>query len=399
MYNKFAKLDSFSYDASSRIRVGQLSTLFDGKVLGQDNTYLYDNQGTGSGTFSNNTYNLSVTSGQYRIRQSLQYCNYSSGKSQLIELTFDNFQSEVNTTKRVGYFSSNAVAPYDSNKDGFWLENDGTTVRLVIANNGTETKNIPITTWDNYGDPEISGYDWSKFTVVAFDFLWLGGATLRLFLKTPSGFKLCHTISDWSGTSTGTFILSPNQPVRYEIRSTTGTGSLRAICCQVASEGNFGESEGVSGSVTQGAVGLSLATAGTTYPIVAVRKQTSFRDVASIVTQIAVLVNSADQLLWSVQVNPTISGAGLTYSNLTNTILQSATGNGTLTVTSPGKILAQGYAVQNGLVSSDVFRKNLLSTLTCSINNTPSTIVLCGTPISATVTTFGTINFKEYTNG
>jgi hypothetical protein len=398
MYNKFAKLDSFSYDASSRIRVGQLNTLLDGKTLGQDNTYLYDNQGTGTGTFSANTYNMSVTSGQYRIRQTKLFCGYSSGKSQLIEATFDNFQVQANTTKRVGYFSSNAVAPYDSNKDGVWLENDGTTFRLIVSNNGTVTKNIPITSWDNYGDPEISGYDWSKFTVIAFDFLWLGGATLRLFLKTPSGFKLCHTISDWAGISTGPFMLSPNQPIRYEIRSTTGTGSFKAICCQVASEGNFGETDGVSGSITSGTTGITLATIGTTYPIVALRKQTAFRDTMAVVSQIAILVNSADQLLWSIQIDPTISGAGLTYSNLTNSNLQSAIGNGTLTVTTPGKVLAQGYSVQNGLSSSDIFKKNLLSNLMCSINNTPSAIVLCGTPLSATVTTFGLINFKEYSN-
>ena len=68
--------------------------------------------------------------------------------------------------------SSNAVAPFASTYDGFYLENDGTTIRLKAERAGVTTIDVPWTSWDNYA--LISTYDWSKFTVIAFDFLWLG---------------------------------------------------------------------------------------------------------------------------------------------------------------------------------------------------------------------------------
>src|ERR1700741_1789002 len=180
--------NSISIDSGGRLRASQLTTLLDGKVLDSDNTFVWDNQGSGTGTYSNNKYNMSVTAGQFRIRQTKRYYPYFSGKSQLVECTFDNFQIEANTTKRVGYFSSNAVSPFASTYDGFYLENDGTTFRLKAERAGTTTINVPWTSWDNYN--LISTYDWSKFTVILFDFLWLGGAQLRIFLKTDLGFVL-----------------------------------------------------------------------------------------------------------------------------------------------------------------------------------------------------------------
>ena len=117
-------------DAGSRLRTSQMTTLLDGKILNSDTPFLFDNAGTGTGTYANNKYNMSVGVGQFRVRQSKRFNPYFSGKSQLIEVTFDNFQVEANTVKRAGYFSSSAVSPFTANYDGFYIENDGTTIRL-----------------------------------------------------------------------------------------------------------------------------------------------------------------------------------------------------------------------------------------------------------------------------
>lgn len=108
----------FGTDPSGRLRVGSLTTLLDGKILNADNTLLFETVGTGTGAFATNLFNMSVTAGQYLIRQSKRFNSYFSSKSQLVELTFDNLQPQSNVTKRVGYFSSNAVAPFNSSKDG-----------------------------------------------------------------------------------------------------------------------------------------------------------------------------------------------------------------------------------------------------------------------------------------
>lgn len=180
-------------DAGGRQRISQLTTLFDGKVLNSEDTILWDTKGTGTATWANSGVNLAVTSGQYLIRQAKYACPYFSGKAQIVETTFDSFKNQAGIVKRVGYFNSNAVAPYASNYDGVWIEATGTSYKLCVANNGTLKLDLDWTLWDNY--TTLSGFDWDSFNVSMIDFLWLGGATLRLFLKTPAGFVLAHTFN------------------------------------------------------------------------------------------------------------------------------------------------------------------------------------------------------------
>ena len=170
----------------------------------------------------------------------------------------------------MGYFSSTG------NYDGIWLENDGTTVYLKAARAGVETISVAMEDWSGYSD--VQGYNWNNFTVILFDFLWLGGAILNFWMKLPDGFLLVHSVP-YAGIAPDIFIRSPNQPVRYEIRGVSGTGSLRYICCQVATEGSIEES-GANRSVDTGSTGISMALLGTTYPLKAIRKKSDHRDIA-----------------------------------------------------------------------------------------------------------------------
>lgn len=390
---------SVTLDAGSRVRTSQMTTLLDGKILNSDNPFLFDNQGTGSASYSNNKYDMSVTAGQFLVRQSKRFNPYFSGKSQLIECTFDNFQIEANTVKRAGYFSSSAVSPFTANYDGFYLENDGITIRLKADRNGVNTINVPWTSWDNYD--LISGYNWANFTVVAFDFLWLGGAVLRIFLKTDKGFVLAHTVN-YAGTSTDTFILSPNKPVRYEIRSTTGTGSFRYICSQVSTEGSTTEA-GYNNSVislsTGGTPSNTASTIGTRYALKAIRKKIANRDNSVKVVLPQVFINSADQAIWTLELNPTLSGA-LTYTDVINSAVQEANGSAVAalgtTVITPGRVLASGIVTQNSMMPSGLFENDFLTFLGSTLNNTMDQIVLCIQPMSSNITVNGVINFKEY---
>lgn len=379
-------------DAGSRLRVSQLTTLGDFKTLNHDDTVLFENTGTGLGTWANNKYSLAVTAGQYFIRRSKQYYQYYSGKAQVVEITFDNFESELNTTKRVGYFSSNAVAPYDTNKDGFWLENTGTTIDLVVSRYGVETLRKNITDWDGYS--LLSSYDWSMFTVIVFDYLWLGGAVLRLFVKTDLGFVLAHTFN-YSGTSTDTFTKSPNQCLRYEIRSTTGTGSLRSICAQIATEGSVAES-GSTRSINTGDTAISFATIGTTYPVKAICKKTTSRDSSTKIVggQLYVLSNS-DVALATIQLNPTLS-APITYSDIPFNGLREANGDGVITVTSPGVILASKYITQDSVMDSRLFEQDYTTWLGMSIGDVSDQIIMCITPLTATISAAGVIDYREF---
>jgi len=388
----------FNVDASFRTRVSQLTTLMDLKTLNVDRSLLVETVGTGTNTFAVNQNTMSVTSGQYMIRQSKRFAHYFSGKSQFIELTNRDFHAEANVVKRFGYFSSNAVAPYDSDKDGFWLENDGTTIRLIVSRLGTEIYNIPITSWSGYAN--LAEYqtiaNWDRFTVVAIDFLWLGGAVLRLWIKNSKGFTLAHVI-EYAGSSIAdsVFISSPNQPVRHEIRSTTGTGSFVDVCSQISTEGTISQS-GLARGVNTGATGITVATIGTTYPIKAIRKQSSQRDIAVEISGTQILVTSnSDYLLWTLQLNPVFS-APLTYTAVSKSAIEQATGNGTITVTTPGDIIESGYISTNTVADNNIFDDNFLSYFGGTIGNVMDVMCLCVTPITASITLYGKIDYKEY---
>lgn len=386
--------DQVTADAGGRVRVSQLTTIFDGKILNEDLPVLFDNQGTGTGSFGSNKYTMTVAAGQYLVRQSTRYGVYFSGKSQLIECTFDNFHAQANVTKRVGYFSSSAVAPYDTTFDGFYLENDGTTIRLKIDRAGTNVLNAAINTWDNYD--LISTYNWENFTVVLFDFLWLGGAVLRLFLKTDLGFVLCHTVN-YSGTATNTFTLSPNQPVRYEIRSSGGAGTLRYICAQIATEGSINES-GRTGSTSSSSGLVTYAVVGTRYPLIAIRKKTTHRDIGvrNISAQVHVKTNN-DIVKYEIWLNLTTS-APLTFAN-NGYAVERALGNGVITVTgfpTNSKLLHTGFVSYGSTMPDDALELDYHSFLGMSINDTPDVAMLVVMPLTANIDIWGSMNYKEY---
>lgn len=374
-------------DLGGRMRVSQTRTLFDGKTLNTDDATRFENSGTGTATFNTNQCNLAVTAGQYIIRNSPHTNPYFSGKVQDVEFTFDSFAPETNVVKRVGYFSSNAVAPYDSDKDGFWLESDGTTIRLIVSRFGTEVVNVPWTSWDAYST--ISGYDWDNFTVCYADFLWLGGAGLRLFLKFEGGFVLAHTIM-YAGTATNVFMRSPNQPMRYEVRSTGGAGGMNAICCQVATEGIAVE-QGNAIALLSPTSGISANAVGTTYALRGVRKLATQRDIHTDITGFGgaiVTSGSVDAGRFLLLYRPTLS-APLVYA--TNGRLDDGAAT-TQTVTGLGTVIAVAEAVGSG--ESQSLAENYLASLLSSIDNTMHEVVLAYQPYTANQTVYGHIALR-----
>ena len=394
---------AISQDASNRTRVSQSTTQFDGKLLNTDSALIFDSKGTGTGSYAANKFDMSVTSGQYYIRQSKRFASYLAGKSQQVEITFDGFAAEANVTKRCGYFSSSATGVYDGSYDGFWLENNGTTILLKVARAGVETLSIPITSWSGY--ESLGDYQniatWDNFTVVAFDFLWLGGAVLRMYIRTPSGFVLAHVFTHAS-TASDLMMLSPNHPVRYEIRSTTGSGSFRAICSQVSTEGSIeeaGYNNSGSSILTAGVESQTAATVGTAYALCGLRKKATHRDVLVQVVGAECMVRSVnDYLRWELVLNPTLS-APLTWTTLTNSPCELGVSGAVaaLSITSTGgRVLHSGYLSQGQPIPFGILDRDFLSSLGCTIDNVMDQIVLVVTPITATVELNGSLNWKEY---
>lgn len=378
-------LKSSTYLPDGSLLVSQRSTLFDGKVLNADDTDFWHTLGTGTPAFSNNTVGMPVTPNQWIVTQARRRAPYFSGKPQVIEFTCDSFHTQAGVIKRIGYFSSSDVSPYSTALDGFWIEDDGTTKRLIAANLGTETVNIPLSQW---GD-EWASFNFENFTVFTLYFLWLGGAALISFGATASdGFRY-QAAAQYVGSRKGAICSSPNQPIRYEIRSTGGTGTLTRICSFVGTAGSISES-GKSLSVYN-ADAVATNTITNTYVLKGIRKRVDRRDVSVKIQSIGCAsLSTSDTGIMLLLLNPTLS-APLVYANVGN--LEHATGTGE-TVTNVGRVLV-AVAVGNEGVS-EVLNNDFLTWMGMGINNVSDEYILAFKPLTLNQSRAGIIHMLEY---
>jgi hypothetical protein len=389
-------------DASFRNRVSQITTLGDLKSINRYRTEIWLQNSTGSGTvaWANNRFTLGVTAkDDSAIIQSKVSYPYFSGKSQLIECTFSEFQPIAGVTKRVGYYDFFS----SGNPDGFWLEsgpNDTVTFIFKSASTGIDYE-YPVSSWDN---PDFITHDWSQFNVVMFDFVWLGGLRLRLFASGPNGFTLAHEI-DYAGQfgEGDPFITYPSHPVTYQLLAPSGSGGttvFNPICAQVATEGAI-DNTGIVRACGNGKTAVSLATIGTSYPLLAIRKAYANSPIKLVSFELSV-ASTTDRVYWEIQINPTLSAA-LTYNQIdSQSTTQFALGNGTITVTAAGRVIASGYLSTGQTVRSINFEDNFLSLLggtnpstALSATFTADSYILVITPLTAVVSTLATMQIKE----
>lgn len=386
-----------SQDASYRSRVSQLTTVGDLKSVNRYRTDLWLQNSTGTGTVawnSNNTFSLGGSAkNDTAIIQSKVSYPYFSGKSQLVELTFSNFGIEAGVTKKAGYydaFSSGVL-------DGFWIESSDT-IYLVFKNAlGSVEYRFPVDQWQN---PDFVNHDWDQFNVVLFDFLWLGGLRLRMFVSGPNGFTLAHEV-DYAGIfgELETFIAYPSHPVTYELTipgTPLKTALFKPICAQVASEGAI-DNAGILRACGTGTTALTLASAASSYPVLAIRKGYANSPIKLVSFELSVATNN-DRLYWEIQINPTLS-ASISYSQID---AQSTTlygvGNGTITISTPGRVIASGYLSTGQSIRSVNFEDNFLATLGGTSPGTtfvPDSYVLVVKPITTPVNVLAVMQVKE----
>lgn len=394
--------EAAAQDASYRSRVSQITTLGDLKSINRYRTdlWLQNSTGTGAVAWINNTFRLGVTiKDDSAIIQSKVSYPYFSGKSQLVECTFSSFEPITGVTKRVGYYDYFS----SGNPDGFWLESGpNNTVTLIFKNAlaGIDYQ-YPVSSWSN---PDFITHDWGQFNVVMFDFLWLGGLRLRLFVSGPHGFTLAHEI-DYAGQfgEGDPFIGYPSHPVTYELLAPAGPGgtyNFYPICAQVASEGAI-DNAGILRACGTRNTALTLTGAGTSFPVLAIRKGYANSPVKLVSFELSVATNS-DRLYWEIQINPTTNTA-LTYNQIDaqSTTLY-AVGNGTITVSSPGRVIASGYLSTGQSIRSVNFEDNFLAILGGTNPSTalsptfvPDSYVLVVIPLTSPVNVLAAMQVKE----
>lgn len=386
-------------DAANRLRVSQVTSLGDYRQT-NDNLPLFFDE-VDSGSTETSTYDQSkggvemevFLNGEYVIRQTKQWHNYSSGKSQLGEYTFSNFGVQTDVIKRFGYFHSSTVAPYTANIDGIYLYNDGVSIYAKVTKDGTDTHSAIQSSWDDPLDGSgDSGYtvDWDKFNVFVVDFLYLGGTAIRFGLFLGGNVVWFHKFVH-ANNKDSTMVIHPNQPVRYEIRSTGGAGTFTHICSQVASEGAVSE-VGIIRSSNQGSGHTDANSTSSVYALVGIRLKLGYRNIAINPVRFSVIgTTSNDYFLIELRINPTVAGT-FTYSDEANSAVQSAKGSGTGNTVTGGTTIWSDYAASTADIASEIDNALRIGT---QINGSQDTLVLCVQPLTSNIDVSGALTWRE----
>jgi len=187
---------------------------------------------------------------------------------------------------------------------------------------------------------------------------------------------------------TDVYIRSPNQPIRYELRSTGSAGTMKQICCSVQSEGGK-----VPAGLTASIATQSSITVGTGFELIkAIRLKDTQLDATVIVEKINTIAISSGDYEYAVCWNPIIAGTP-NWVDVTGGAIQEWDGDGSTHNVTPALIMDGGFN------SSDVDSKTTLidSTLRLGsgIDGTRDIIALAVRTLTGTETFRGSFNLRQ----
>jgi len=347
-------------DGFNRLKVSQPFTLFDSQHRYQANDK-WDTFGVtgGTATFASNEsvvhMMVGVTLGSKVTRETKRVFAYQPGKSLLVINTFTMNAPKNGLLQRVGYFGISGGATLGVPANGVYLQQDGLTLSICLASQSLNTiTKIEQSAWngDKFDGTGTSGrtIDITKGNIFWTDIEWLGVGDVRTGFFVDGRPVVAHTFHNDNVHPT-TYMTTAVLPCRYELENTTAqvSGStMRQICSTVMSEGGY---EGFSRryNITKsGSTLTTLTTAGTQYPIIALRLNQNRLDSVVVPSNISVVVeedqsNKPVTVQYRILLNPTLTGnAWTTHFN------GNVDYNITATAVSGGTDIIGGYISSSG---------------------------------------------------
>ena len=332
--SKFASVSikSKNLDSFGRLRVSEILPELQLTQLKDKSPLFFDEivNATATSVWSQSQTTMSVTNnGDYVIRQSKMRAHYNAGKSQLVIATFDNLEPEADVVKRVGYYSSSVVAPYTANFDWLYMESSSWTVSVNVSKDWTVTS-VPQASWDDPLDGTWASWitiDWTQGQILVIDFQWLGKGMVRWGIDIDWDMVFFHE-SKHANLSAGMYMLSPNQPIRYEIRSTGGAWSFVHWCASVGTEWTFKK---LWVPWASGVRAVSLSTAWTSYIMKAMRLKSTHLDIVVDILKSSMISTGNDDFQLDLYIGWTVTGT-LTFNAISNSAAEIADWNWTQTL-------------------------------------------------------------------
>jgi len=392
-------------DAFGRARMSTPLTMFDSSHRYQDNNE-WATSNTAGATYTHNAnaglieLTVDTTANTEIIRETKKVFSYQPGKSLNNLNTFVFNPAKANLRQRVGYFGA---------QNGIYLELDGSTLSFVersyVTGSVVETRvsqsNWNVDKLDGTG-PSLLTLDISKAQIFWMDIEWLGLGTVRCGFVINGQLIHCHSFHH-ANLITSTYITTASLPLRYEIKNTGATASsstLKQVCSTVISEGGY-ELRGTQQSIGSDIVtGKSLATAGTFYPVVALRLKSSpdRLDAIAILTALSLLgTGNGINYKWRVVQNCTVSGGTWTSAGTNSAIEYSL--DSTAVDQTNSRILASGFlnSSNQGSPTLNVLKEALFAFQLerNGLTSTPYTLALVVTADTDTKTVFGSLDWEE----
>jgi len=387
-------------DAFGRQRVSNPLTLFDSSHRYRDNGLW--NTSTASGgaaVFSANEglINLNVTTagGSQVLRETTKVFSYQPGKSMLVLNTFVMAPAQTNLRQRVGYFGT---------QNGIYIQLNNSTLSFVERSlvTGVVTESVVNqSSWNvdplNGSGPSGVTLDITKAQILFMDIEWLGEGTVRVGFVIDGNFILCHRFNH-ANLITSTYITTASLPLRYEITNTGVTANpstLKQVCSTVISEGGY-ELRGL-----QQAVGIpitaprSLAVAGTYYPIISIKLNSSYLDAVVILTALSIMGVATGIYNWKVIANGTTTGGLWVSAGATSSVDYNITG----TSFAGGRTLASGFLTSStqASVTLDILKEALFAFQLerNSFTSTPNEITLVASASTNTELIYASMDWEE----
>lgn len=332
---------------------------------------------------------VTTTTNSRAVFQSRQYIKYHPGKSHLILISGSFNSGATSVTKRFGYYDDD---------NGVFFQMSGTTLSVVrrtktsgsVVDNTTNQSSWNLDKLDGAG---ASGYtlDTSKQQIMVIDFQWLGSGRIRYGFDLGGKIIYCHE------EHTGNVLTVPwsqtgDAPIRAEILNAGSTASsMHITCCSAITESHYSP-EGLIRTANNGVTPRSIAGSGT-LPLLSLRKQTAYINAIVKMVDLGWFASSADDLLCSVVLNGTLTGASWVNAAGVCQVDRSATAisDGTTIYST----YLRGAAGAVSVSVTDIFRDVVNTALGRDISGNSDIISLVATNITSGTSVATYLNYRE----
>lgn len=377
------------------LRVAESQNVFESLFSFNKQPLIWDEVLTLGGTSTFNAVTNSVdmtvptTSGASVVRQIYRRVRYNPSRTVQVLMAGTIGAGKANVRKRIGQFDT---------EDGVFFEIDGTTAYVVrrsstsgvVVDTRTAQASWNIDRFDGTGPSGIV-IDFSKHQLFFMQYAFQGFGDVAYGFYSNGRVLFCHreTIANVSAVPS---LRTAHLPARVEITNTgisasPTTLSYNSFC--VKHEGKDLEQEGQVRSYSD----APLKTIGTTkVPVISIRIGPGFEKAITDLVKTNIFVNSADEVVWSLVADATLTGATFSIPASYNEIDTAAT------AMSGGTELVSGILGQQNSASelSQELLEQVNSFLGVSISGTARILTLAARSRAGTADILSAIVWKEY---